>query len=87
MKIRKHHSRITEKSLRFGKRMALRRKKAKLTQEALARKLGVSRSLIAQIESGRFYPRTPKERAMWIPFVGTWNKSFAIYRKKLLNSN
>ena len=52
-----HEGKCTEKILkereRIGNRLAILRKKRNMTQEELAQKIGVQRSQISKIESGR----------------------------------
>ena len=43
--------------LRFGRRLAAKRKERRLTQKELAQLAGISDAYIASIESGRRWPR------------------------------
>lgn len=58
---RKHHTKITKESLKYGARVRERREETGLTQAELAEELGVSRSLISQIETGRHMPEQPRK--------------------------
>lgn len=62
---RKHHRPITDESKRFGSRLKKRRQNAAMTQAQLAKRLGCSRSLVAQVETGRMYFESAEQRQTW----------------------
>lgn len=58
------HTRITERGLRFGRRIAEARANSGLSQAALATKIGVSSGAISQWETGRAVPEAEKFTAL-----------------------
>lgn len=58
------HTRITDKRLAIGRRIAAARRNSGLSQAALATKLGLSAGAITQWETGRAVPEPDKFQAL-----------------------
>jgi transcriptional regulator with XRE-family HTH domain len=62
---------------RFGKNIALLRERRRLTQEALAEKIGVSARYLQSVEAGEYFPSLTKLVQLRVSLRCDWSDLFA----------
>ena len=63
--------------MKFSEKLKLMRHQANLTQEELARRLGLAKRTVEGYESGRYYPRSREVYARLAEIFGTDERYFA----------